>query len=106
MKLKYLVLFLTLVIAIVGCKSNDDGAVIEQLATIRDGANVGGYASCGWIIEFENGFGSVVVPESIAPEFQQDQLEVLVIVTNSLELADCTSRSERKVRVVSIRAAN
>lgn len=106
MKLKYLVLFLTLAIAIVGCKSNDDGTVVEQIATVRDGANVAGFESCGWVIEFNNSFGSIVVPESIDPEFQQDQLEVLVIVTNSLELADCTSRSERKVRVVSIRAAN
>ncbi|MBO3698850.1 hypothetical protein [Roseivirga sp. E12] len=88
------------------CKSNDDTAVTEQMAIIKDGTNVQGHESCGWVIQFNNGFNSVVVPESIPAEFQQDELEVLIVLTNSATSADCTSASAHQVSIVSIRLAN
>jgi len=80
--------------------------VTEQMAIIKDGANVSGHESCGWVIQFNNGFNSVVVPQGLPAEFQQEDLEVLVILTNSSVLADCTSASSHQVSIVSIRLAN
>lgn len=95
-------LLLTLLV-FCGCKSNDDTAAAEQVAIIKDGANVAGFESCGWVIDFDNRFGSTVVPESLAAEFQQDNLEVRIVVTNSAEPADCAPGSTQKVRIVTIR---
>ncbi|OEK02629.1 hypothetical protein BFP97_14340 [Roseivirga sp. 4D4] len=104
MRIKYFLLLIALVFF--GCTSNDDTTVTEQRAIIKDGANVSGHESCGWVIQFNNGFNSVVVPESIPTEFQQDNLEVLVILTNSAVAASCTSASNHQVSIVSIRLAN
>ncbi len=101
MNFKHLTLLVFLVL--LGCKSDDEVTVTEQMAIIKDGTNVNGYASCGWVIQFDNGFNSVVVPEDLPAEFQQDELSVLVILTNSAEPADCTTGSAHKVRIVSIR---
>ncbi len=101
MNFKHLTLLAFLVLF--GCKSSDDGIVTEQVAIIKDGANLAGFESCGWVIDFDNRFGSTVVPESLPDEFQQDNLEVRIVVTNSAEPADCTTGATHKVRIVSIR---
>lgn len=101
MRIKYFLLLTALVFF--GCSSNDEPTVTEQMAIIKDGANVQGHETCGWVIQFNNGFNSVVVPESLPAEFQQDDLEVLVILTNSAVTADCTNASNHQVSIVSIR---
>lgn len=86
-----------------GCTPKEDTTAAEQVAIIRNGANVTGFESCGWVIEFDTRFGSTVVPESLPAEFQQDNLEVRIIVTNSADPADCAPGSTQKVRIVTIR---
>lgn len=103
MRLKYFALFVFLLLY--GCKADD--TVIEQSAVIRAGANVSDFSSCDWVIQFNNEFSSTVVPLNLDVAFQQDGLEVQVIVTNSTELADCISSSNvYKARVVTIRESN
>ncbi|OEK06918.1 hypothetical protein [Roseivirga misakiensis] len=100
MKLKHIA-FLSLILCLYGCKTVEVKA--EQLATIRDGANVAGFQTCGWVIQFDNEFSSIVVPVDLDPAFQQDGLKVEVILTNSTQLATCRRDSPPMVEVVFIR---
>ncbi len=105
MNYKHLTLLALLIFC--GCNSNSDTAPsAEQVAIIKNGANVTGFQSCGWVIEFNTRFGSTVVPESLPVEFQQDNLEVRIIVTNSADPADCGPGEAHKVRIVTIRLPN
>jgi len=100
MKLKHLVFF-SLLILLYSCKTEETKA--EQLATIRDGATLNNYETCGWVIQFDNEFGSIVVPVDLDPAFQQDNLKVEVILTNSTEPATCRRDAPPKVIVVFIK---
>lgn len=103
MRLKYFALFIILLLY--SCKTEDP--VLEQSAVIRAGANVEDFESCDWVIQFNNEFSTKVVPLSLDVAFQQDGLEVQVVITNSSELADCLPGGNRyKARIISIREAN
>ena len=102
MRLKYFTLFIFLLLY--SCKTDD--TVIEQAAVIKAGTNVQGFESCDWVIQFSNEFNTKVVPLSLDVAFQQNGLEVQVIVTNTTEVAECAAGNPYKVRIVSIRESN
>lgn len=88
-----------------GCSPNDGVTESrEQTAMILEGNQVPGFSGCGWVIRFDNRFNAVVIPTNLVPEFQRDSLNVVLIVTNSAEPADCTTlEQDHKVDIISIR---
>ncbi|MFY0591507.1 hypothetical protein [Roseivirga sp.] len=100
MKLKHAV-FLGLILFLSSCKTVNVKA--EQLATIRSGSSVTGFQNCAFVIQFDNEFGSTVVPINLDPIYQINGLKVEVILTNSTELATCAQGSPPMVEVVFIR---
>lgn len=102
MKLRYFAFFSVLLL--LGCAAEEID--VEKSAVILAGTNVNGFESCDWVIQFNNEFNTKVVPVSLDVAFQQNALEVQVVVTNSTELADCVTGNPVKVRIISIREAN
>lgn len=102
MKLRYFAFFSVLLL--LGCAAEE--VDVEKSAVILAGTNVNGFESCDWVIQFNNEFNTKVVPVSLDVAFQQNALEVQVVVTNSTELADCVAGNPVKVRIISIREAN